>query len=191
VGKKHDRITPELTAFLESQPMFFVATAPLGPDGHVNVSPKGLDTFRVVGSNAVMYLDLTGSGNETAAHVAENGRLTLMFCSFEGTPQIVRLFCRGRVLTRSSDEWEAALARFPAHAGVRQVVAGEVEFVQTSCGFGVPEMSLVAERDKLGRWAASKGDDGLVEYRRTKNSTSLDGLPAPPTDPVARGAGGD
>jgi hypothetical protein len=191
VGNKHDRITSELTKFLHAQPVFFVATAPLSETGHVNLSPKGHDTFRVVGPNEVMYLDLTGSGNETAAHVAENGRLTLMFCAFEGAPRIVRLFCRGRVVVRGSEEWEGALGRFPEHTGVRQIVAGQVEFVQTSCGFGVPEMSLVGERDKLAQWASAKGEDGLVVYRRTKNAKSLDGLPAPPTDPGAHRAGGE
>ena len=183
MANRYDAISPELQAFLEAQPVFFVATAPLATDGHVNVSPKGLDTFRVLGPRQVMYLDLTGSGNETAAHVAENGRLTVMFCAFEGRPQIVRLYCRGRVVVRGAEGWDDALARFPAQPGVRQVVVGDVELVQTSCGYAVPTMTFAGERDQLVRWAEKKGEEGLVEYRRARNARSLDGLVAPAPDP--------
>jgi predicted pyridoxine 5'-phosphate oxidase superfamily flavin-nucleotide-binding protein len=182
VGKTYDSISAEHRAFIEKQPLFFVASAPLLANGHVNVSPKGLDALRVLDPSTVMYLDLTGSGNETSAHVTENGRVTLMFCAFEGNPKILRLYCRGRVITRSSPDWASAVAAFPAGIGIRQVVVGRVELVQTSCGFGVPLMSLVGQRDQLPRWAASKGEDGLVEYRRTRNAISLDGLLAPPMD---------
>jgi hypothetical protein len=169
-------------AFIEKQPLFFVATAPLAAAGHVNLSPKGLDGLRVLDPNTVMYLDLTGSGNETAAHVTQNGRLTLMFCAFEGNPKILRLYCRGRVITREAGDWAEALRQFPDQPGIRQVVVAIVESVQTSCGFGVPLMSLVAQRDQLPRWAEAKGVDGLVEYRRTRNAVSIDGLLPPPTD---------
>jgi hypothetical protein len=182
MAKRIEDITPELRRFIEQQPVYFVGSAPLAPDGHVNVSPKGLDTFRVLGPRQVAYLDLTGSGNETAAHVAENGRLTVMFCAFSGRPQILRLYCRGKVVTRGSAEWAALLALFPEHAGVRQVIVGEVEFAQTSCGYAVPEMALVGERDTLRRWAEAKREEGLADYRRTRNRTSLDGLAAPATD---------
>jgi hypothetical protein len=182
VASRFDDISPELRTFLEAQPVFFVATAPLAADGHVNVSPKGLDTFRVVGPRQVMYLDLTGSGNETAAHVTENARLTLMFCAFSGRPQIVRLYCRGRALVRGDAGWENAIARFPPQQGVRQVIVGDVELVQTSCGYAVPLMAFDRARDQLVRWAESKGPDGLVEYRRTRNARSVDGLPTPVTD---------
>lgn len=184
MGKRYDSITPDLQEFLEEQPVFFVATAPLTADGHVNLSPKGLDTFRVVGPREVIYLDLTGSGNETAAHVTENGRLTFMFCAFQGRPRIVRLYCRGRVITRESAEWHEAIGKFPAFPGIRQIIVGEVEFAQSSCGYGVPEMEMVAERDHLPKLAETKGDDGMIEYRRTRNAVSIDGIPAPETDPI-------
>jgi pyridoxamine 5'-phosphate oxidase-like protein len=182
MGKRLDEITPELKQFIEEQPVFFVGSAPVASDGHVNVSPKGLDTFRVLGPRRVAYLDLTGSGNETASHVTENGRLTVMFCAFSGRPQILRLYCRGRAVTRGSAECAALLEQFPAHVGVRQVIVGEVEFVLTSCGYAVPEMELVGERDTLRRWTEAKDDEELVAYRRTHNATSIDGLAAPPTD---------
>ena len=165
--------------------MFFVASAPLAGTGHVNLSPKGFDALRVVDANTVMYLDLTGSGNETAAHVTENQRLTIMFCAFQGQPKILRLYCRARVLTRHAQEWDAARASFPEYPGVRQIVVADVQSVQTSCGFGVPTMTFTSQRDQLTRWAASKGDEGLVEYRRTRNAVSLDGLPAPSPDAVS------
>ena len=183
MGKRYEAITPELRKFMEAQPLFFVASAPLKGDGHVNISPKGLDTFRIRDAREVMYLDLTGSGNETAAHLAENGRLTFMFCAFQGRPQIVRLYCRGRVVTRESEQWEELIGDFPSFLSARQIIIGEIEFVQSSCGFGVPEMELVAERDMMQRWAEAKGEEGLVEYRRTRNSLSLDELAAPRTDP--------
>jgi predicted pyridoxine 5'-phosphate oxidase superfamily flavin-nucleotide-binding protein len=182
MGKLYESIAPDHEAFIRQQPLFFVASAPRAVNGHVNLSPKGLDTFRVIDPRTVMYLDLTGSGNETAAHLAENGRLTLMFCAFDGNPKILRLYCQGRVVTRESAEWAERMAAFPAIPGARQVVVAEVFQVQTSCGFGVPLLSLVGDRDQLTRWAAAKGADGLVEYRRTRNAISLDGLPSPRTD---------
>ncbi|MGC4081406.1 MAG: pyridoxamine 5'-phosphate oxidase family protein [Vicinamibacterales bacterium] len=182
MGKLYDAITPEHETFIAKQPLYFVASAPLAAGGHVNLSPKGLDSFRVVDASTVMYLDLTGSGNETAAHIVENSRLTIMFCAFSGHPKILRLYCRGRVVTRTSADWDACLARFPAHVGIRQIIVGDVEQVQTSCGFGVPIMTLDHQRDQLPRWAESKGHDGLVDYRRTRNAVSLDGLLSPATD---------
>jgi len=185
MGKRLEEITGDVRRFIERQHVFFVGTAPLTPDGHVNVSPKGLDTFRVLGPARVAYLDLTGSGNETAAHVAENRRLTLMFCAFTGPPRIVRLYCAGRVVTRESPEWDGLLALFPDHVGVRQIILGEVEFLNSSCGYAVPEMEFVSERETLTRWSERKGEGGLLDYRQAKNRRSLDGLEAPPTD--ARG----
>jgi hypothetical protein len=185
MGKRYTSIAPEHRAFIEQQPMYFVASAPLAGSGHVNVSPKGLDTLRIVDANKVMYLDLTGSGNETASHVHENQRLTLMFCAFQGQPKILRLYCRAHVLTRHSLQWAEALARFPAYPGVRQIIVGDVHTVQSSCGFAVPTMTFTAQRDQLTRWADAKGVDGLVEYRRMRNAISLDGLPAPAPDPTA------
>lgn len=182
MAKQMDEITPELRTFIEAQPVFFVGSAPLSSDGHVNVSPKGLDTFRVLGPRRVAYLDLTGSGNETAAHVTENARLTVMFCAFSGPPRILRLYCRGRAVTRGSAEWPAFATELPSHAGTRQIIVGEVELVQTSCGYAVPEMTLAAQRETLQRWAEARGADGLVSYRRTRNRESIDGIKAPPTD---------
>lgn len=179
---KYESISDEHRAFIERQPVFFVASAPLSASGHVNVSPKGLDALRIVDARTVMYLDLTGSGNETAAHIGENGRVTLMFCAFEGNPRILRLYCRARVVTRSSPEWPETVAAFPPMPGIRQVIVGLVELVLTSCGFGVPLLSFAGQRDQLPRWAESKGEDGLVDYRRTRNAISIDGLSAPPMD---------
>jgi hypothetical protein len=182
MGKTYRAIEPEHQAFIAAQPLFFVASAPLAGRGHVNLSPKGLDTFRVIDARTVMYLDLTGSGNETAAHVAENGRLTVMFCAFAGNPKILRLYCRARVVTRLSAEWGEVVTQFPKFPGIRQVIVGDVESVQTSCGFGVPLMVLDTQRTQLPRWADGKGPEAMVEYRRTKNAISVDGLLSPPTD---------
>ena len=178
MARVHDSITGELRAFIEAQPLFFTASAPLAADGHVNLSPKGLDTLRVLGPDRVAYLDLTGSGNETSAHLHENGRITLMFCAFQGPPRILRLFGTGRVVLPGDAEWDALAAYFPAYPGARQVVVGDVHRVQTSCGFGVPRMEPAGERDQLLRWAEAKGD-ALPSYRREKNARSIDGLPAP------------
>jgi hypothetical protein len=174
----HPEISPELQAFIEAQHVFFVASAPSGPDGHVNCSPKGMDTFRVLSPTRVAYLDLTGSGNETAAHVRQNGRVTFMFCAFDGKPTILRLYGQGRAIGADDPEFAALAANFPALVGARQIVVADVHRVQTSCGFGVPKMAHTADRDTLLKWAESKGPDGLVAYREKKNGTSIDGLPA-------------
>jgi hypothetical protein len=177
MGKIFAAIDDDLRSFVEAQPLFFVATAPLSPSGHVNLSPKGLDTFRVLDERRVAYLDLTGSGNETAAHVAENRRITFMFCAFTGTPRILRIYGRGEAVLPTNPHWPELIALFPKYAGARQVIVADVEYVQTSCGFGVPRMDFVEERDQLPRWAESKGPEELGQYRRAKNSRSVDGLP--------------
>ncbi len=182
MGKIYQVIGPEHRTFIEQQPLFFVASAPLLATGHINLSPKGLDALRVHDERTVSYLDLTGSGNETSAHITENGRLTLMFCAFSGNPKILRLYCRGRVVSRLSPEWAEAVGRFPAQPGIRQVVVADVESVQTSCGFGVPLMTFDEQRDQLTRWAESRSEEALVDYRRTRNAVTLDGLLTPPTD---------
>lgn len=174
----HDSISPQLRAFIEAQKVFFVASAPAGAGGHVNLSPKGMDTFRVLGPDCVAYLDLTGSGNETAAHVRENGRITLMFCAFEGKPMVLRLYGRGMVLREGAEKWNELAALFPAMPGVRQIMVVDVMRVQTSCGFGVPLMKFEGDRDALARWAQGKGEEGLREYRERKNRRSIDGLEA-------------
>jgi hypothetical protein len=177
MGRVLNGIDARLAAFLESQPVFFVATAPSAAEGHVNCSPKGLDTFRVLDDHTVAYLDLTGSGVETIAHLRENGRITLMFCAFSGNPDIVRLHGRGRVLPADSVDARGLLARFPEYEGTRAVIVVDVERVSSSCGFGVPRMTLDAPRDDLLRWANRKGPDELTEYRAEKNAVSVDGLP--------------
>jgi len=179
MGKVVPEITDELRTFIESQPIFFVATAPLAADGHVNLSPKGLDTFAVLSATRIAYLDLTGSGNETAAHLTENGRITIMFCSFSGPPKILRLYGHGRVCLRGDAEWDTLRHHFENVAGIRQIIVADVDRVQTSCGFGVPLMDHRAPRDTLIRWAEAKGPDGIVAYRAQKNVKSIDGLPAP------------
>ncbi len=185
MGKTYDAIDGRLRAFVERQPVFFVATAPSGDGGHVNVSPKGLaDTFVVVDEHTVAYLDLTASGAETIAHVRQNGRITVMFCSFETKPNIVRLHGRGRVVGRYDDEWAAWAGRFPDNPASRAVIVVDVERVSDSCGYSLPLMSLDAERDLLTPNMKRRGADGVVAYRRQKNRTSIDGLVAFDDDPA-------
>jgi hypothetical protein len=179
MGQLFNCITTELAAFISAQPVFFVATAPLAESGHVNLSPKGLDCLRVLSPERVGYLDLTGSGNETSAHLAENGRITFMFCAFEGPPRIVRLYGRGSTVLRGSAAWQTLQPSFPDHPGARQIILADIERVQTSCGFAVPLMAYVSQRDTLLNWAEKKGEAGLAEYRREHNIVSVDGLPAP------------
>lgn len=178
MGRVYDRIGTELRRFLERQPMFFVATAPQSPDGHVNVSPKGLDgTFAVLDERRVAFLDLTGSGVETIAHVKENGRITIMFCAFDGAPRIVRLSGMATVVTCDETEFSARATRFAPITGARAVVTVELDRVSDSCGYGVPQMTLVGQRDQLIEWAESRGDARLAEYRAERNAASIDGLP--------------
>lgn len=179
MAKRYDRITPTLQSFIEAQPLFFVATAPLSEQGHVNLSPKGYDTFRILTANQVAYLDLTGSGNETSAHLAENGRITFMFCAFRGTPQILRLYGKGETVLPGAERWEELVAHFPSYPGIRQIILASIDLVHTSCGYGVPLMELQKDRETLTRWATSQGEEGLVDYRGANNSESLDGLPTP------------
>jgi hypothetical protein len=178
VGREYEDISAELQRFLERQPMFFVATAPLGPDGHVNVSPKGLaGTFAVLGPQQVAFLDLTGSGIETVAHVRENGRITLMFCAFDGPARIVRLSGRGGVVTCDDPEFATRAAPFAELPGARAVVTVELDRIADSCGYGVPRMELIEQRERLLTALAAKGDDGLAAYRAERNAASIDGLP--------------
>jgi hypothetical protein len=177
MAKLYDQITDRLAEFIQAQPLFFVASAPLAADGHVNLSPKGLDCLRILSPTQVAYLDLTGSGNETSAHIQENGRITLMFCAFNGPPNILRLYGQGRTILPDTAEWETLRPLFPEHPGARQIVAADISRVQTSCGYAVPLMDLVGQRDTLVRWAESKGDEALDAYRQEKNLCSIDGLP--------------
>lgn len=185
MGKTYDAIEGRLRAFVERQPVFFVATAPSGDAGHVNVSPKGLaDTFVVVDQHTVAYLDLTASGAETIAHVRQNGRITLMFCSFERTPNVVRLHGRGRVVSLYDDEYAAWASRFPDNPAARAVVVVDVERVSDSCGYALPILAVQEERDMLTPNMARRGAEGVVAYRRRKNAVSIDGLPAFDDDPA-------
>ena len=177
MGRKHDGLTLELAEWVGRQKMFFVATAPLAADGLVNCSPKGMDSFRVLGPMEVAYLDLTGSGVETIAHLRENGRITLMFCEFAGAPKIVRLHGKGTVLTPATPEFEELKARFPDHPGARAIIKVSLTRVGESCGFAVPRYEHAGERDQLVRWAEAKGPEALERYRNEKNARSLDGLP--------------
>ncbi len=178
MSKQLDCISDELAAWLQRQHVFFVASAPLSAGGHVNCSPKGGDCFRVLGPMQAAYLDFTGSGAETAAHLRENGRIVLMFCAFEGKPNVVRLHGEGEVLTPDAPEFEALASGFPPNPGARALVRVSVSRVSTSCGFAVPFMEFGADRDGLDRWAAAQGTGGLAEYRQSKNARSIDGLPA-------------
>jgi Pyridoxamine 5'-phosphate oxidase len=177
MGRELETITPELAEFLEGQPVFFVSTAPASTDDHVNVSPKGLDSFRVLDETTVAYLDLQGSGVETIAHLRENGRITLMFCAFSGRPQIIRLQGRGTVIPADRPEAGPLLERFPPLPGARSVIRVDVTRIASSCGFGLPLMELVGERTRLTDWAEAQGEDGLAEYRLKHNATSISGLP--------------
>lgn len=171
-----DQITPEIGSFIERQKMFFVATAPR--EGHLNLSPKGMDTFRVLDAHRAIYLDLTGSGNETAAHLLDNGRITIMFCSFDKAAMIVRLYGSGRVIRPGDPEWENYLAQFPPEPGVRQIMEISVERAMNSCGYAVPRMSEdgVEERDTLRKYWLKDGRDPDT-YQREHNTRSIDGLP--------------
>lgn len=177
MGKTFDGITPELGRWLDEQRLFFVATAPLAGDGLLNCSPKGMDTFRVLGPRTVAYLDLTGSGIETIAHLRENGRIILMFCALNGSPKIVRLQGTGAAVTPDQPDYATLRALFPDHPGDRAIVRVDLRRISDSCGYAVPRYDYVGERDTLNRWAESKGPEGLRAYRREKNSRSLDGLP--------------
>lgn len=161
-------------SFIQAQSIFFTATAP--HQGRINLSPKGMDSFRILSPRRVAYLDLTGSGNETAAHLRENGRFTLMFCSFTADPLILRLYGRGRVIRRQDTEWANVRGAFPELPGERQIILMEIDSVQTSCGYAVPLMNPASERDTLAHWAEKKGPTGLLDYWRDKNQISIDGL---------------
>lgn len=177
MGKFHDSIQPPHREFIEKQHLFFVATAPLSAGGRINLSPKGLDSFRVLSEKRVAYMDLTGSGNETSAHTLENGRITFMFCAFGGAPNILRLYGKGFAVLPETKDWAVYAPYFPIIPSVRQIIVADIDLVQTSCGYGVPLYEYTGERDIHYTWAEKKGAEGLQEYVREKNTSSLDGLP--------------
>jgi Pyridoxamine 5'-phosphate oxidase len=179
MAKLFDCITEELQEFITTQQLFFVGSAPLNPTGHVNLSPKGLDSFRILSPNRVGYLDLTGSGNETSAHLQENGRITFLFCAFQGNARILRLYGQGYTVLPDSPDWNSFYPLFSPLPGCRQIIIADIERVQTSCGFGVPLYEYQGQRQILVDWANKKGTQGVKEYQQQKNLVSIDGLPTP------------
>jgi Pyridoxamine 5'-phosphate oxidase len=177
MGKFYNDIQQQHEVFIEKQKMFFVATAPLGQDTHINLSPKGMDSFRVLSPGRVAYMDIVGSGNETSAHVKENGRITVMFCAFDGPPNILRLYGKGYTVLPKDAAWNELAQHFELQLATRQIVVIDVHQVQTSCGFGVPLYGYAGERDHAQKWAEAKGAKGLEAYKSEKNRISLDGLP--------------
>jgi hypothetical protein len=177
MADRFSSLRPDLAQWWREQPMFFVATAPSGDSGHVNVSPKGYDTLRVLAADRVAYLDLTGSGVETIAHVRENGRVTLMACAFSGNPRISRIYGQGTVHPVGTPGFDELAVEFPDLPGRRAIIVVAVERVTTSCGYAVPLMDLVEDRERLITWADAKGHDGIEEYWGKKNAESIDGLP--------------
>jgi hypothetical protein len=180
MGRTHERLTDQLREFVERQHVFFVATAPLAADGHVNVSPKGYDTFRVLDERTVCYLDMSGSGAETIAHLRENGRITIMCCAFEGDPDVVRLYGRGEVVFPHDERFGDLADLFPPRSGVRAVIVVALDRVSSTCGFAVPFMDFVADRTRLEDTFAARDPAALPDYWATKNAVSIDGLPAIP-----------
>lgn len=175
MGKQFPEITDRFSTFIAAQSMYFVATA--ASDGRVNLSPKGLDSLRVLGPNRVVWLNLTGSGNETSAHLLDNPRMTVMFCSFDREPLILRLYGTAREVQPKDPDWDELYSEFPPHISARQIYDMTVDLVQTSCGFGVPLMSVESERVLLDTWAEKKGPEGVAEYWQQKNLSSIDGMP--------------
>lgn len=175
MGQQFSEISERLRTFIEAQHVYFVGTA--ARDGRVNISPKGLDSLRVLGPDRVVWLNGTGSGNETAAHLLDHPRMTIMFCSFDAKPLILRLYGTARAIHAGDAEWTDLLALFPPMQGSRNIFVLDIDLVQTSCGFGVPFMDFQADRETMAQWAAKKGADGVAAYQQEKNRVSLDGLP--------------
>ncbi len=181
MGKTFETIVPALREWIAKQHVFFVATAPLDGNGHVNCSPKGSDSFCILNENEVAYLDLTGSGIETIAHVQENERIVIMFCAFEGPPKIVRIHGRGEAVLPEHPDFAQLCALFPDNPGTRSIIRVKATRISDSCGFTVPFMDYVKHRDTLDVWAEKKGPEGIAEYRQQKNLQSIDGIPGYPS----------
>ncbi len=175
MAKQYDALTEPLLAFIAAQKVFFVGTATA--NSRINVSPKGMDSFRTLSGKRVLWLNLTGSGNETSAHVQHDPRMTIMFCAFEGAPLILRIYGTARVIHQNDSEWPELFSHFQPLPGARQIFDLSVELVQTSCGFGVPYLSYQGERPLLSDWAIKKGDEGLRQYWEEKNQLSIDSIP--------------
>lgn len=177
MGKFQNSILQQHRDFIDEQKMFFVSTAPLSSNGHINLSPKGLESFKVLSDTRVAYMDIVGSGNETSAHILENERITIMFCAFSGPPNILRLYGKGYTLLPGCQEWAEIATHFQLELATRQIIVADIHKVQTSCGFSVPLYKYAGERDTAQKWAANKGAKGLEKYKAEKNLVSLDGLP--------------
>jgi pyridoxamine 5'-phosphate oxidase-like protein len=178
MGKVHEQIDETLGKFIRAQQMFFVATGPLSASGHINLSPKGLDTLRILDPHTLVYLDYVGSGAETIAHLRENGRIVVMLCAFQGPPRIVRLHGRGEVLEPQNQQFKSVRGLFPAEPAGRAIVRISITRIADSCGFGVPRYSFEGHRPQLPGWASRKGAQGLLQYQADQNRSSIDGLPA-------------
>jgi len=183
MGQRYSEISDKQKRFIEAQKIYFVGTATV--DSRVNISPKGMDSLRVLGKNRIVWLNVTGSGNETAAHVQENPRMTIMFSAFEGNPMILRLYGNAKAVHRNDPEWDELFSMFASTPGARQIFDLSVDLVQTSCGMAVPFFEYVEERDQLKNWAIKIGEKGISEYWREKNQVSLDGKP---TDVMSKNA---
>lgn len=175
MAKQYDHINDRIKKFIETQKIFFVATTTA--DSRINLSPKGMDTFRVINDNKILWLNLTGSGNETAAHLDKDGRITIMFCAFEGAPMILRLYGKGKIIQPKDEQWNTVKQNFPDLAGTRQIFDIEIDMVQTSCGMSIPFFDYKEERNQLNDWAIKKGEDGIKDYWLEKNEFSIDGIP--------------
>lgn len=175
MAKFYAKLGRNTKQFIEQQKLFFTATA--AEQGRINLSPKGMDSLRIIDDKTIAYVDLTGSGNETAAHIKNNGRLTIMFCSFAKAPLILRLYGQGRTIKSNDPQWKEHIALFPTYPGTRQIIILDIDSIQTSCGFSIPLYEFLGERDTLTEWANKKGEDGIKQYHQDKNQTSIDGLP--------------
>lgn len=175
MAKFYDKITSRVQKFIEEQKVFFVATAP--KSGRINLSPKGMDSFRVLNEKQVAWLSVTGSGNETSAHLLENGRMTVMMCAFSGAPNILRLYGKATEIQPKDTNWNGYIAHFKELPGTRQIFILNIESVQTSCGMSIPIYEYKGERNELNDWATEKGKDGISAYQEEKNKKSIDGLP--------------
>ncbi|MGH7923767.1 MAG: pyridoxamine 5'-phosphate oxidase family protein [Candidatus Binatus sp.] len=184
MSKFFDKLTAELSDFIRAQPVFFVATA--AAEGRINLSPKGMDTFRALDEKRVAYLDLTGSGNETAAHLLRDGRITIMFCSFGKNAEIARIYGRGAAIRPDHARWPELIANFPKLPGVRQVMEVRVESAMTSCGYGVPRMGEMTPRDTLEKYWTKRGEEEKEQYSQCHNLRSIDGLPTGMAGPLSR-----
>ncbi len=178
MGKVYTVLDERLQTWIGKQHMYFVATAPLSGDGRVNLSPKGLDSFAILDETTVAYLDLVGSGAETLAHLRENGRITLLFCAFEGPPNLVRLYGKGEGIEPGDSEFDELAAHFPSHGGTRAIIRVKLDRISDSCGYGVPLYEFKENRKQMHAWAERKGEDALRDYQLENNTESIDGLPA-------------